>query len=219
MQKEYEAARGAALRRFESEKTAAEEAMHTAHWEATALAEAAKGGAGNQVKEIQAQLEGRWRDLQTIHQQAVALLEQWGQWRDFAEPQPTGSLLERHPARRFAHALDLARAQYRHLAEQIAPRFFLGVRPIGIFLLLWAAAILPAGSLLGWREYVSWLVASGARRLGGVRRAGRLALCTDPAAVCRGIPDAAADAAGGRAGPPLDARLRQERLPAALRRH
>jgi energy-coupling factor transporter ATP-binding protein EcfA2 len=165
VQQEYQAARRAAVEQFESRKAAAEEELHTAHWEATALAEAAKGVSGIQTKEVQAQLEARWRELHTIHQQAVALLERWGQWREFPEPQPTGSLLERHPMRRFAHALDLARTQYRHLAEQIAPRFFQGIRPIGIFLVLWAVAIPPAASLLGWYEYVQWLAASGSGSL------------------------------------------------------
>jgi energy-coupling factor transporter ATP-binding protein EcfA2 len=164
VQQEYQAARDAVLQRFESEKAAAEESLHTAHWETTALAEAAKGGSGVQTKEVQAQLEGRWQELHTIHERAVALLERWGQWRDFAEPQPAGSLLERHPARRFAHALDLARTQYRQLAEQIAPRFFQGIRPIGIFLVLWAAAVYPAGARLGWDDW-RWVLASGGAAL------------------------------------------------------
>ena len=116
---EYEKARQDIAERFEDEKAAAEQEMQNAQWEASTLAEAAKGGSGVQLKEIQAQLESRWQELQTIHRQAVSLLNRWGQWRDFVDPQPISMLLERHPMRRFCHALDMARTQYHALANLV----------------------------------------------------------------------------------------------------
>jgi len=93
--RQYEEARQDITERFESEKVAAEQEMQDAQWEATTIAEAARGGSGVQLKEIQAQLESRWQELQTIHRQAVGLLNRWGQWRDFVDPQPISMLLER----------------------------------------------------------------------------------------------------------------------------
>ena len=76
--RQYEEARQDIAERFEAEKVAAEQEMQNAQWEATTIAEAARGGSGVQLKEIQAQLESRWQELQTIHRQAVELLESLG---------------------------------------------------------------------------------------------------------------------------------------------
>ena len=137
--------------------------MQNAQWEASTIAEAAKGGSGVQLKEIQAQLESRWQELQTIHRQAVELLNRWGQWHDFVDPQPVSMLLERHPMRRFCHALDMARTQYHALASLFMPRLVQGFRPMGLALLLWAVMTVPAGALLGWNN----IAAMGHRQLRG----------------------------------------------------
>ena len=158
--REYEKARQDIAERFESEKVEAEQEMQNAQWEATTIAEAARGGSGVQLKEIQAQLESRWQELQTIHRQAVGLLNRWGQWRDFVDPQPVSMLLERHPARRFCHALDMARTQYHALAGLIMPRLVQGLRPMGIALLLWAVMTVPAGAFFGWNDIQHWVIAS-----------------------------------------------------------
>ena len=114
-QRQYDEARRAAAERFENEKAAAEQEMQNAQWEASTIAEAARGGSGVNLKDLQSQLESRWQELQTIHRQAVALLNRWGQWHDFVDPQPVSMLLERHPVRRFCHALDMARTQFHAL--------------------------------------------------------------------------------------------------------
>ena len=160
--RQYEEARQDIAERFETEKVAAEQEMQNAQWEATTIAEAARGGSGVQLKEIQAQLESRWQELQTIHRQAVALLNRWGQWHDFVDPQPVSMLLERHPVRRFCHALDMARTQYHALASLFMPRLVQGLRPMGIVLLLWAVMTVPAGALFGWNNIDYWVMASAA---------------------------------------------------------
>jgi hypothetical protein len=162
---EYEKARRAIAERFENEKATAEQEMQNAQWEATTIAEAAKGGSGVQLKEIQAQVEARWQELQNIHKQAATLLNRWGQWRDFADPQPTSLLLERHPMRRFCHALDMARTQYNALSGLIMPRLVQGLWPMGIALLLWGAMVLPAGLYFGWNDTLHWVLASAASSL------------------------------------------------------
>ena len=160
LRKEYESARTALISRFETDSAAAEQELQDSNWEATAIAEAAKGSAGIQLQEVHEQLDTRWRDIQAIHQQAIAVLQRWGQWHDFTEPPPNGSLLERHPARRFSHALELAQTQFRVLSDQIAPRFFQGFRPLWIFLFLWAVAIYPSMALLGQDTWY-WVAVSG----------------------------------------------------------
>jgi DNA segregation ATPase FtsK/SpoIIIE, S-DNA-T family len=162
---EYEKARQKIAEHFEDEKAAAEQEMQNAQWEATTIAEAAKGGSGVQLKEIQAQVEARWQELQSIHRQAATLLNRWGQWRDFADPQPVSLLLERHPMRRFCHALDMARTQYNALAGLVMPRLVTGLWPMGIALVLWAAMTLPAGLFFGWNDPLHWVMASAAASL------------------------------------------------------
>jgi DNA segregation ATPase FtsK/SpoIIIE, S-DNA-T family len=160
VQRQYEEAQTDIAERFESDKAAAEQEMQNAQWEASTIAEAARGGSGVQLKEIQSQLESRWQELQTIHRQAVELLNRWGQWRDFVDPQPVSMLLERHPMRRFCHALDMARTQYHALASLFMPRLVQGLRPMGLMLLMWGLMTLPAGALIGWGKVDQWVIAS-----------------------------------------------------------
>jgi S-DNA-T family DNA segregation ATPase FtsK/SpoIIIE len=162
---EYQKAKRKIAEVFENEKAVAEQEMQNAQWDATTIAEAAKGGSGVQLKEIQAQVESRWQELQAIHRQAATLLNRWGQWRDFADPQPVTLLLERHPMRRFCHALDLARTQYHALAGLIMPRIVQGLRPLAIAPLLWGAATIPCGLYLGWGDTLHWVPASAALAL------------------------------------------------------
>jgi ABC-type multidrug transport system fused ATPase/permease subunit len=158
--RQYEAARQGIAERFETEKAVAEQEMQNGQWEATTLAEAARGGSGVQLKEIQDQLESRWQELHTIYRQAVALLNRWGQWRDFVDPQPVSMFLEKQPTRRFCHALDMARTQYHALTSLFIPRLVQGLRPIGIFFLLWAVMTLPAGAIFGWNNVEYLIMAS-----------------------------------------------------------
>ena len=160
VRKEFETARAAVVSRFEAESGAAEQELQDSNWEATAIAEAAKGSAGVQLPEMKQQLDARWRDIQAIHQEAIAVLQRWGQWHDFTEPPPNGSLLERHPARRFTHALETSQAQFRTLSDQFAPWFFQGFRPLWIFLFLWGLAIYPSMVVLGSDTWV-WAAVSG----------------------------------------------------------
>ncbi len=213
--RQYEEARQDVAERFETEKVAAEQEMQNAQWEASTIAEAAKGGSGVQLKEIQAQLESRWQELQTIHRQAVALLNRWGQWRDFVDPQPVSMLLERHPMRRFCHALDMARTQYHALASLFMPRLVQGLRPMGIFFLLWAVMTVPAGALFGWNNIEHWVMASAATAiflLAFHRRAGQH---PGAAAVRRLLPGLAADDARSGPGSQFHAGDGQGRLPNA----
>jgi hypothetical protein len=163
---EYEKARRAIAERFENEKATAEQEMQNAQWEATTIAEAAKGGSGVQLKEIQAQVEARWQELQNIHKQAATLLNRWGQWRNFADPQPPASLLlERHPMRRFCHAVDMARTQYNALSGQIMPRLVQGFWPAVILLAIWGVMTIPCGLFFHWDDPIHWVLASAASSL------------------------------------------------------
>ena len=105
--------------------------MQDAHWEAMEAADAARGGLNLPLKEILAGLDTRWHELENIHQQAVALLQRRGHWDEFPEVAPTGVILEKHPGRRFCHALEQAQVQFRSLAKQVLPRLFQGVTTAG----------------------------------------------------------------------------------------
>jgi energy-coupling factor transporter ATP-binding protein EcfA2 len=66
-------------------------------------------------------------------------------------------ILEKHPGRRFCHALEDAQSQFRDLSKQILPRLFMGFRPLGILVLLWGLAAYPFGSYFGWNN-PSWII-------------------------------------------------------------
>jgi energy-coupling factor transporter ATP-binding protein EcfA2 len=158
---QYAEVRDEILARFEAAELAAEQERQDAQWEATTIAEAAKGGSGLELPDIQAELDTRWHELQAIGRQAVELLRRRGQWRYYPDPAFGGSLLERHPAQRFIKAQQLAREQYRALAALKVPRFFNGLWPMMVlFLFLWGLLAIPAGYLLGWRDW-QWVAASG----------------------------------------------------------
>lgn len=162
LQKEYESVRAEALARFNADQEAAQQALQDAHWEAMEAADVARGGMNLPLKEILAGLEGRWRDLEGIHQQAVALLQRRGHWGELPESAPVGVILEKHPGRRFCHALEQAQAQIRDLSNQRLPKLLQGFRPFGILVLLWLLSALPALALFHgeWKDW-PWVAASG----------------------------------------------------------
>ena len=159
-QHDFKTAKAAITERFDTEKAKAEQELEGAHWDASSIAEAAKGGAGIQIDESLVQLDTRWQELQNIHRQAAALLNRWGLWRDFADPQLNALLLERHPARRFCHALDLARTQFHTLGSLALPRFFQGMRWMVCVFVLWIVSMFLAGGFLGWNRPDVWLPVS-----------------------------------------------------------
>ena len=62
----------------------------TAHWEATEAADAARGGLNLPLKDLLAALDGRWQQLESIHRDAVEIMERRGHWRDLPELPPGG---------------------------------------------------------------------------------------------------------------------------------
>jgi energy-coupling factor transporter ATP-binding protein EcfA2 len=160
LEKEYEKVRAEVLARFTADQQAAEQAAQDAHWEAVENSDAARGGLNLPLKEIFAGLDSRWHELESIHQQAVALLEQRGHWDEFPEASPPSVILEEQPGRRFCHALEQAQAQLRTLSKQFLPQVFRGVRPLGIVLLLWLLAVGPSVAIFGWQDW-HWAAVSG----------------------------------------------------------
>lgn len=162
LQKEYDSVRAETLARFNADQQAAQQALQDAHWEAMEASDVARGGMNLPLKDVMAGLEGRWRELEGIHQQAVTLLQRRGHWDDLSpESAPVGVILEKHPGRRFCHALEQAQAQIRDLTSQRLPKLLQGIRPIGFLLLIWLLAALPAIAIFGdWRDW-RWAATSG----------------------------------------------------------
>ena len=117
LQQEYESVRAEILARAEADAQAAEQALQDSHWEALEAADAARGGLNLPLKELLAGLDDRWRQLQEILQQAVALMQHRGHWDGLPRRAPTNVILDKHPGRRFYHALEQAQAQWRALGE------------------------------------------------------------------------------------------------------
>ncbi|MEN6459688.1 MAG: FtsK/SpoIIIE domain-containing protein [Thermoguttaceae bacterium] len=155
IQQEYENVRNEIVARTAADTQATEQALQDSHWEALEAADAARGGLNLPLKELLAGLDDRWRQLDEIHQQATLLMQRRGHWRDLPPAPPTTVILERHPGRRFCHALDTAQGQWRTLSSQRLPNVFRGLRPFWIFLVLWTVAAIPWAVVLGplddWR--------------------------------------------------------------------
>src|SRR5207248_1618329 len=79
VQKEQGAARWELISRFDAEKEEAETAVQEARWAADAVFEGKKAEAGARLRENNARLAGRIEELQAIHLEARALLEEWAQ--------------------------------------------------------------------------------------------------------------------------------------------
>ncbi len=131
LQQEYESVRAEILARAEADTQATEQALQDSHWEALEAADAARGGLNLPMKDLLSGLDDRWRQLQEILQQAVALMQRRGHWDGLPPPAPTNAILDKHPGRRFYHALEQAQAQWRALGKQRLPGLFFGLRPSG----------------------------------------------------------------------------------------
>jgi len=164
VQKAYDDARTQAASRFAAAEREARQKCQEAQWEATAIFEAAMGGAHRPLEEITAQLDARGRELAEIQRQAQRLLEHRGQWRDYPDPEPSGKPPERNPIRLVIQAVNDAEAHLQTLSEQRLPRLLEGLRPLGMVLGIWALFVYPAGALLGWSGW-QWAAASGAAAL------------------------------------------------------
>ena len=168
-----------------------------------------------QLKEIQAQVEARWQELQTIHRQAATLLNRWGQWRDFADPQPVSMLLERHPCAASA-------MPWTWPARNTTPWPASSCRGWCKDCGLWASpccsgpsTTLPAGLYFGWNDTLHWVMASAALALFLFFAIGVPVYILAGRRCDRLLPGPAADAAGSGRRSRLDAGDRQSRLPAA----
>jgi energy-coupling factor transporter ATP-binding protein EcfA2 len=162
LERAYEAAREKIAAQFAADQQAAEQAQQDAHWEAIEASEAARGGMNIPLKEVLAGLESRWQQLEQIHQQAVDLLRERGHWDDVPETPPVAVLLEKHPGRRFYHALELAQSQLRDLQKRhFWSRLHQGFWPVGIFLLVCGLTVVPAGFILGWNDWPFAAVSGG----------------------------------------------------------
>ncbi len=163
LEKAYEAAKEKIAAQFVADQQAAEQAQQDAHWEAIEASEAARGGMNIPLKEVLAGLESRWQQLETIHQQAVDLLRDRGHWDDVPETPPVAVLLEKHPGRRFYHALEVTQNQLRDLQQRhFWSSLYRGVRPVGIFLLVCLLTCYPSFLIFG-KDNLQWAAVSRRR--------------------------------------------------------
>ena len=161
LEKEYETARAKVVARFTSDQQAAQQALQDAHWEAMETADAARGGLNLPLAELLEGLDARWQELDAIHKKAAALLVDRGHWDEVPAATPTQVILEKHPGRRFCHALEKSKAQYAALSSLWLPRLFLGLRPWGMLLLLWVVTAAPSIGVFGWEDWRWAAVSAG----------------------------------------------------------
>jgi len=159
LEKEYAEAKASAIARFEADEKAAQQALQDAHWQAMESSDAARGNLNVPLDELLAGLDARWQELANIHRQAVALMVQRGHWDEFPPAPPTEILLEKHPGRRFCHAVDQAKARYLELSSQKLPRLFQGIRPWLIVFVIFALISTFLIPIFGWRHW-AWAAIS-----------------------------------------------------------
>lgn len=160
---EYDRVRDEIIARFEAAQRAEKDKLQEARWEATTVFEAMKDGPVLRLKELETQLKDRWEELQAIRDEAVHLLQRRLQWREYPEPRVADAPAEGDPMERFTELASQAKSQWRGLVDQIVPRFFEGLRPLGIFVLVWLTAIYPSGRAVAWAWY--WVPLSGVAAL------------------------------------------------------
>ncbi|MBN1394579.1 MAG: AAA family ATPase [Pirellulales bacterium] len=154
LEKEYESVRAEIEERFAAESLTAQQKLQDSHWQAIESSDAARGGLNVTLQELVEGLETRWKQLEELHQQAAVVLHERGYWDDVPPAEAASVVLEKHPGRRFCHAVEKSQALCRELAEQRLPRWFQGSRPLAVFFLLWALAAVPTIVFLrptGWR--------------------------------------------------------------------
>lgn len=158
-ERQYAASRSEILRRFTEAEAAAKRAHQEAHWEAATIFEATKDGPGKQYAEIEGQADVWRNELDSIQQQAVAILQRRWQWRNYARPETEEAPANDISLEGLAELIAEARQSYRDLAGQGVPAMFEGWRPFWLVVLLWLASIVPAMLLTGWTGWY-WLAAS-----------------------------------------------------------
>lgn len=158
LEKEHKALRTSTIAKFAAEQKEAQQAKKNAHADAMEAAETSRGGVNLPLEEVLAGLDVRWREMEKIFQQAVEILSYRGYWDEFREPPDVPLILEKHPGRRFCHALEQAQQQFQALSKQFLPKLLHGFRPFGLLFLLWAAVAYPA--FLLFPKGLWWLVTS-----------------------------------------------------------
>jgi DNA segregation ATPase FtsK/SpoIIIE, S-DNA-T family len=160
LKKEYGSVRAKIEADYAAHQQEAEQALRDSHGEATEAADAARG-VNLPISDVLAGLDSRWQQLETIHQQAVDLLKKRGHWDDVPQIEPVPVVLEKHPSRRFCHALEQAQAQSRDLDKRHpVAEFVRGVRSLGVFAVVGLVAAAFATKFIGWENLVPCLAAS-----------------------------------------------------------
>ncbi len=160
VENEYQRLCAGSVGQFEEKKAAAQQARNEAQWEASAVLEAVKSGALAELKEAEKRIASRGTELSAIHREAVGLLRQRHQWRDYPDPEPPQNARESDPVGYLDQLAPRAKDQLGALHRQSIPRFFEGAQPLVYFVLLCLGLVfttaLSAG-LAGW----PWILPSG----------------------------------------------------------
>ena len=206
------------LARFTADQQAAEQALQDAHWEAMEAADAARGGLNLPLKELWRAWTPAGSSWRTSTSRPWRCCSSADIGTTCPKSPPTGVILEKHPGRRFCHALEQAQAQFRDLSQAVPAAAVPRASAAGDSPPVVARGGLSVvGRVLGWNDW-RWAAVSGGVAALVEHRGRRLDLPHRQAAIDRGLSRPAAHPARGRTGAPGRARSGQGRLPAAGRR-
>jgi low affinity Fe/Cu permease len=136
-EREFADARDRVAALFLADQERASRLFHEVRWEATAVLDAARSELAAKYKEIKIGLESRLQKCRTIEDEAIKLLDEWRQSRDFAPPTPAAaadSTLD-DLTKRLDETIVQCESHLAALKRLIIPQVFKGHR------LRWAAGV------------------------------------------------------------------------------
>jgi S-DNA-T family DNA segregation ATPase FtsK/SpoIIIE len=138
-EREYADLRDKATAVYEHEKSRAQRDFQETRWESAALLDAAKIVAESQFKEVKNRIDAGSDHFRSIENQAIQLLDQWRQPREFTQatateipPDATPELPDRYERTR-----NLANLHVANLKNLVVPKAFAGHRLLWAFATLW----------------------------------------------------------------------------------
>ncbi|HEX5472256.1 MAG TPA: FtsK/SpoIIIE domain-containing protein [Lacipirellulaceae bacterium] len=180
-QKEYKGLRHGVESELSRVKEAARSEKQQASWETLTVFDALKGRPRERFLATVKRLEHSNQELAVLERDAVEIMQLRRQWREFpplessrdghAAADENGRAQEESSAERdggdpveraIGHVMRMTSAVREEaigLHRQKLPRLFEGGTPFGILFMIWLAAVVPCGVLLGWAGW-QWMGAS-----------------------------------------------------------
>ncbi|MDZ7616534.1 MAG: hypothetical protein U1E05_05980, partial [Patescibacteria group bacterium] len=181
-EKGCQSARQEAVASAKSEEAALRESAREKHFEAYTVAEAVKNAATIELREANARIVAQVQQAAAVRKHAELVLRRYRQWPAVPDTAPSAELAtvrtepsagtgatnaaprDIAPDRQLGERLQDAQQQYQRLAALSLPQLFQGARPVGLFVLVFLALVVPTALLAGpsrWQWIAAAIAAAG----------------------------------------------------------